>query len=313
VASSRDRQRKLARAKMERQLARRAARARRQRQILGASAAAVVVLVALVGTIWLLGGFSSSPKKTAATDCLWTSDGSTTAKDVGRPPTTGIARAGQQTMTITTDHGVVAAGLDVAQASCTVASFRYLAGKHYFDGTKCHRLTTAGIYVLQCGDPTGSGSGGPGYRFPDENLPVAPPASAAASPTGSAGASPAASPTDAAAAGKYVYPRGTLAMANSGPGTNGSQFFIVYKDSPLAPNYTVFGQIVSGLDAVDVIAAAGVADGGQSTTDGAPKIPVTITRLTVTDGAPPPATPSPSGSPAPASAAPSPSASSTKP
>src|SRR5947209_6377383 len=108
--------------------------------------------------------------------------------------------------------------LDTAAAPCTVNNFRSLIARHFYDNTPCHRLTTQGIYVLQCGDPSGKGTGGPGYTFADENLKGA------------------------------KYPRGTVAMANSGPGTNGSQFFLVYKDTQLDPNYTPFGTITKGLD-----------------------------------------------------------------
>src|SRR3954469_12115556 len=132
------------------------------------------------------------------------------------------------TATIVTNCGTVTAALDGKAAPHTVNSFAFLASKHYFDNTKCHRLTSSGIYVLQCGDPTGSGSGGPGYEFQDENLEGA------------------------------TYPAGTVAMANAGPGTNGSQFFFVYADSlSLPPNYTPFGKVTSGLDILKAIAAKG--------------------------------------------------------
>ncbi len=115
-----------------------------------------------------------------------------------------------------------------SKATCTVNSFVYLAGKKYFNNTHCHRLTTVSpLYVLQCGDPTGTGSGGPGYKFNDENL---------------AGAK---------------YTQGTVAMANSGPDTNGSQFFLVYKNSTLAANYTPFGTVVKGLGIIQNVAKAG--------------------------------------------------------
>ena len=116
--------------------------------------------------------------------------------------------------------------LDNGKAPCTVNSFASLAQQGYFDNTPCHRLTTAPeLGVLQCGDPSGTGTGGPGYRFPNEY------------PTNQYRL------TDPALQVPVLYPRGTLAMANAGPGTNGSQFFLVYRDSMLPPTYTVFGTI----------------------------------------------------------------------
>ena len=147
-----------------------------------------------------------------------------------------------------TNRGTIVAQL-YATAPCTVNSFAFLASKSYFDGTKCHRLLNApGFTALQCGDPSATGSGGPGYAFADENL------------TGA------------------TYSRGTLAMANAGAGTNGSQFFFVFKDSQFSPNYTPFGKVVSGLDVLDAIAAEGT-DNGQS--DGAPKKTVTLSSVRI--------------------------------
>lgn len=143
---------------------------------------------------------------------------------------------------------VIETNPDAAQ---TVASMAFLAEQGYFDGTQCHRLTTEGIFVLQCGDPLGNGTGGPGYAIPDENLP----------PTGDAN-----------------YPAGTVAMANAGPGTGGSQFFITYADTTLPPGYSIWGTVESGLDIVQRIAAAGVEGGGA---DGAPAQPVVIDRATI--------------------------------
>jgi peptidyl-prolyl cis-trans isomerase B (cyclophilin B) len=131
------------------------------------------------------------------------------------------------------------------QAPCTVNSFAHLATSKFYDGTRCHRLTTAGIYVLQCGDPSGTGSGGPGYTFADEHLPGT------------------------------TYPTGTVAMANVGPDSNGSQFFLVYKTSQLGPDYTVFGHITAGLDVLTGVAAGGA----LPPNDGAPKLPVRIVNV----------------------------------
>lgn len=189
---------------------------------------------------------SSAAASAPAGGCAYPAAGSA-AKNVGTPPTTGISHT-DVTATLVTSQGTIAIKLNAAAAPCTVNSFVYLASKGYFNGTSCHRLTTAGIFVLQCGDPTGTGAGGPGYSFADENL------------TGA------------------TYPAATVAMANAGPGTNGSQFFLVYQDTTLAPSYTPFGTITSGLDVVTKVAAAGTADGSQ---DGKPKLPVQITSVTV--------------------------------
>ena len=158
---------------------------------------------------------------------------------------------------ITTSQGVVGLELDNGKTPCTINNFTSLAKQGFFDNTNCHRLTTsAELGVLQCGDPTGTGTGGPGYRFPNEY------------PTNQYRL------TDPALKTPVLYPRGTLAMANSGPGTNGSQFFLVYKDSQLPPTYTVFGTIDGpGLMALDMVAAAGVADGSD---DGKPTTEMTI-------------------------------------
>lgn len=163
------------------------------------------------------------------------------------------------TATIDTNCGTITAELYGTKAPQAVASFIQLAQQNYWLDSPCHRLTTdATLKVLQCGDPTGTGSGSPGYGFGVENAPKD---------------------------GKY--PRGTLAMARtSDPKTgNGGQFFIVYGDSTLPdPNgYTIFGKVTAGLDIVDKVAAAGVAPGGGSPTDGAPAAPISILRVAVTE------------------------------
>ncbi len=179
-----------------------------------------------------------------------------TAPKSGKVPTSPAHVAA----TMDTTAGSIALQLAADESPCTVHSFVSLAQNGFFDNTSCHRLTTSpGLRVLQCGDPRGDGTGGPGYQFADEY------------------------PTDQYPAGDpalrrlIVYPRGTLAMANGGPNTNGSQFFLVYRDSQLPPQYTVFGTIEpSGLATLDTIAQGGVTGGGQ---DGPPKTDVTITSV----------------------------------
>jgi peptidyl-prolyl cis-trans isomerase B (cyclophilin B) len=140
-----------------------------------------------------------------------------------------------------------------SKAPITVTQLATLARGGFFNNTLCHRLTTQGLYVLQCGDPTATGSGGPNFTYRDENL-----------PTNSLN----------------NYPAGTVAMANSGPGTNGSQFFLVFADTTLGANYTIWGTITEGLDIVRAIAKAGVKGGGA---DGAPNQPIAINRVTLTN------------------------------
>ena len=136
------------------------------------------------------------------------------------------------TLTLTTNCGVIKATLLTKLAPQTTTNITTLANAKYFNGTICHRLTTSGLYVLQCGDPTAQGGGSPGgwVGYKEENLPKA---------------------------GPKNYPVGTLAMANGGPGTNGSQFFLVYADTELGPDYTIFGRITQGLDILKKIADVG--------------------------------------------------------
>jgi peptidyl-prolyl cis-trans isomerase B (cyclophilin B) len=152
-----------------------------------------------------------------------------------------------------TTQGVITFRALTTKAPCTTNSFRFLAQHGYYDQTHCHRLTTQGIYVLQCGDPTGTGSGGPGYQFEDENL------------TGA------------------TYPAGTVAMANAGPNTNGSQFFFTWKDTTLHPDYTPFGVVVGGMDVLRKIAAAGE-DDQNGAGDGYPNVFVKFLHVQIIPG-----------------------------
>lgn len=276
MVSSEQRRRQLAREKYERQAQRRAearTKTRRRNTILGASLA--VVVLAGSGALVAGGVFDSKDKDTttqAAPTPSQTPQAAPTRKPVEgcAAPATGAPNGKQwqtepamtvdakaaYTATLDTNCGKVTLSLDAAKAPHTVNSFAFLAGEKYFDNTRCHRLTTGGIFVLQCGDPTASatvkgGTGDPGYKFADENL------------TGA------------------TYPAGTVAMANSGPNTNGSQFFLVYKDTQLPPNYTPFGKITGGLDVLQRIATAGTLEGAS---DGRPMADVTFNSVAVTKG-----------------------------
>ena len=175
------------------------------------------------------------------------------AKPVNPPPTTGVSTSGSVRYVLQMTEGKVTITMDRAKAPCTVNSFVSLASQGYFDKTKCHRLADSGIFILQCGDPTGTGQGGPGYQFANE--------------------------TD----GTESYTRGVVAMANAGPGTNGSQFFLVWDDSTsldAEPNYTIFGTMDSASrDVVATMAAEGQ-DGSNPDGTGRPNNPSEIIRVT---------------------------------
>ena len=174
--------------------------------------------------------------------------GGQAAKDVD-PPSTDAPAEGTVDVTLTTSAGDIPITMDAAATPCAVNSFVSLSEQGYYDDTTCHRLTTDGIFVLQCGDPSATGAGGPGYSYDDE------------------------------LSGKETYPAGTVAMANAGPNTNGSQFFLVYQDTELPASYDVIGQMdEAGTQVVQDIAAQGTADGGP---DGAPKETVTIQSVSV--------------------------------
>jgi len=303
VASSKTRQRKLARAKMERQLVRRAAKARRRRQVQAGVAVGVAVLVLVFGALWFGGVFEPNKPKTVADDCAWTPAGSSST--IGMPPTTGIAKTGTEVLTIATDQGNITASVDLAKTPCTAASLTYLGSKGFYNNTACTRLTTAGSFLLKCGDPTGDGTGSPGYTSIDENIPAATEPTASPSASASASASPTASASPSEATPTAVYPRGSVVMEQTnGPNTNGSQFFVVYQDSRLPATMTIVGTVTQGLEIVDKVAAGGVAAGGTSATDGQPNTKISIKALSLAPAGAAPsdsATPSPSASAAPSS------------
>lgn len=281
-----EQRRATAKRKLERQLERRAAQERKRRilAISGSAVAALVIIGAVVATFVFTSKDSGST--TASADTTTATSGTpaqpaaegqlpafvapaglgancqypaaTPASKPNNPPRTGEVPTDEKTISVSmvTTQGNIGLMLNNGQAPCTVNSFASLASQNYFNDTPCHRLTTSGISVLQCGDPSGQGTGGPGYQFANEY------------PTNQY------QPDNPALQKPVVYPRGTVAMANAGPNTNGSQFFLVYQDSQLPPNYTVFGKIDdTGLATLDKIAAAGVAGGGA---DGKPALDVEL-------------------------------------
>jgi peptidyl-prolyl cis-trans isomerase B (cyclophilin B) len=275
VSSIKDRQRAAARARLEKEMAERAAsaRKRRQRQAIIGSAIAVVVIAGVA--VWVATALKDDKKKSSSTAssavpagqvaCTWTPDaGGGKVKDVGTPPATA-PNTGTSTLTLDTNLGKITATLDKAKVPCTAESFTYLASKKFWDNTKCHRLVNeASFKVLQCGDPfaTGKGyretdgQGGPSYTMTEENL-----------------------PTDT----NNPYPAGSIAMANTGQaGSTGSQFFICSEDTKLPASYTLLGTITSGLDIVKGVVKAG--DDGAfkaSAGGGHPKKELDIKALTM--------------------------------
>jgi peptidyl-prolyl cis-trans isomerase B (cyclophilin B) len=193
----------------------------------------------------------SKASKVVAPKCAPTKASGHAPKDVA--PAQKLLRKLPQTFTFDTNCGNIVVTTVGAKAPITITQLATLAKGGYFDSSLCHRLTTQGLYVLQCGDPTATGSGGPNFTYRDENLPLAT---------------------------ENNYPAGTVAMANSGPGTNGSQFFLVFADTTLGANYTIWGTITQGLDIVKAIAKAGVKGGGA---DGTPNQTIAINRVILTN------------------------------
>jgi peptidyl-prolyl cis-trans isomerase B (cyclophilin B) len=275
----------LAQRKAQRQAERQAERAK-QRRMVAVTIASIIAVVAVIGGVVVLiakntgndtPAASDSPSAPAAgaenkpvsiptaiapapkrakplaaeVDCSYTKSAEPASKKVDAPANGKVKASGTSPVTLNTSVGELHFTLDSALAPCTVKSFLSLVGQKYFDGTTCHRLTVGdGLQVLQCGDPSGTGSGGPGYSFKDEVYP------------------------------ELKYGRGILAMANSGPNTNGSQFFVVYGNAGLPPSYTAFGTVDKpSLEAIDKVANAGVIPQGGPT-DGKPATPVEIKTVT---------------------------------
>jgi peptidyl-prolyl cis-trans isomerase B (cyclophilin B) len=276
VSSSNKREREVARAKYERQQARRAERqasGKRRNQII-AVVASLAVLAGAV-TVWAVANRdstpapvaspstsaspspsgsetdepSTSPSPSSTVSCTEAPEPTTKTQTWTAPPGYPLKPESTYFIELQTNCGTIDIEVDQA-APETADSMIFLANQGYYTDSDCFRLTTQGLFVLQCGSPTNNGQGGPGYTVPDENLPENT---------------------------ENNYPAGTVAMANAGPGTAGSQFFIVYEDTTLPPNYTIWGKVVSGLDVVRYVAEQGVQGGGV---DGAPTQPIVITKAT---------------------------------
>jgi cyclophilin family peptidyl-prolyl cis-trans isomerase len=263
---------------LQKQLERRAELARKRRRNVGILVTAVVVVVVVGAALLLTGvlsgdddtssaadGTSAAPATSSAApttnadgtiNCTYSPDesGNTNLIDVGTPPNPeATPTQGTATLLMSTDQGDLTLTLDRAKAPCAAASFVYLTEQGFYDDTPCHRLVNQESFgVLQCGDPTGQGSGGPTYKYAEEVTP------------------------------DTTYPRGTIAMAKtSAPNTTGSQFFLCFVDTTLPPEYTVVGTIDEpGLQVLETVAAGGIKDAGP-TGDGAPAIPVQIQSMTV--------------------------------
>ncbi|GIG29152.1 peptidylprolyl isomerase [Cellulomonas marina] len=244
---SRERERAYERRRYEEwQRRRSAAQARRRRlqQGIALGGVGVLVLAALVATVLVLNreDATTADPGTVPTDPAASAPADPGATSSAAVPDPALAENRTWTGSIALTQGTVDVELYGAEAPQAVANFVTLAQQGFFDGTRCHRLVTSGIHVLQCGDPTATGSGGPGYSWgPIENAPA-----------------------------DDVYPAGTIAMARVGgdAASMGSQFFLVYEDSQIpsdaAGGYTVFGRITSGLDVVQAIADAGTTEGTES-------------------------------------------------
>lgn len=279
MASTQKRERQLARERYERQQARRAAARAKRRQLHQVAASVFAVLLVVAGVVYVAQrgpdeatpasalknenaasvtpSPAASPTPTASPSdghddehgCVYTKTEGP-AKDVGIPKYDEETAHEPFSATLKTNRGDIVIAVDAEKAPCTATSFKHLASKGFYAKTSCHRLTTEGLFVLQCGNAGGSSGGeiGPGYAFGVENAPA-----------------------------DGTYPPGTVAMARTNdPNSNGSQFFLVYDETSLPTDgggYTIFGRITEGLDVVKKVASAGVEGGGS---DGAPAQKVTI-------------------------------------
>lgn len=264
------RAKEVARAKYERQQAKRDAqrRARRRNSWIAGGVVALIVVLGVAFALWPESTDTPEPTASASkppapvsapagVSCTQATPASASGQ---YPAPTAMKLQPGSAMTLDTNCGTVVFGLDVKAAPKSTNALAFLASKGWYNNGNCHRLTVEGIYVVQCGAGQPSGQGDPGFTVPDENLPPA------------------------GAGGSGQYPSGTVAMANRGPGTSSSQFFIVYKDTQLPPNYSIVGQVTSGMNVIEYVASQGVADSSSNPGDGPPAQPLVIKTATVRNG-----------------------------
>lgn len=268
MPSARDK-RAAARARLEQRMAEKATAARKRRKIqVTAATALATVLILGIGTLLVVTLMNKDDSTDSAADtgnCHYTPqqlDGTNPNMVPTGTPESTQPNEGTRDFTMQTNHGDITVQLDLKAAPCTSGAFAFLSDQSYYTGSPCHRVTTEGLFVLQCGDPSGTGMGGPAFSIPDENLPTAD------------------------ESGMGAYPAGTVAMAEGQGQDPGSQFFIVYKDTQLPPDYTRVGFISDGLKVVTDIAKKGAnADdpNANGPGDGPPNEPVTIEGTTVSE------------------------------
>jgi peptidyl-prolyl cis-trans isomerase B (cyclophilin B) len=297
LAGSRERERRRARDRFEQQRGARLERQRKNRKRAGVALAVLCVLglIAGVTTVLVSGGGAATAAKKPAAKVSATASPSASATASASPaavtepaqhcsytsasagsvvksslPTASPDYKAAYTASINTNLGPIKIDLANSKATCTVNSFVHLASDNFWNNSQCHRMSNSdGLYMLQCGDPTAKaseklscssstlGTGGPGYEFASENLPTA------------------------SSSGSVTYKAGTVAMANGGGATNGSQFFLVFKDTTLGPDYTPFGTITSGLDILQNVAKAGTSCTFAGAGGGVPKDKVVIDSVSI--------------------------------
>lgn len=263
MASSK-RQRQLDAQKAERQAARRAEDASQRKRIIIIAVVALVAIALLIVAAFAV--FNRSTEEPTVASSKAPSPPATAPTNVHCEEATGVNHAGNyqlpqtknlpigSVLELDTNCGRIEIALEPKKAPITTTAIEYLVNEGWYNASACTRLTTQSIYVIQCGAGNTDGTGSPGFTFKDENLPGKPPNN---------------------------YPRGTVAMANAGPNTNSSQFFLVYKDTTLQPAYTVFGKVIKGLDILDYVAAQGVAQGSPNPADGPLAQPLVIKNASV--------------------------------